>query len=43
VTVSNAKADFRIKDGEMMLPSGPGLGVEVDIEALGERVFAATA
>ena len=39
VTVSNAKADFRIADGEMMLPSGPGLGVEVDIEALGEPVF----
>ncbi|MCV3242298.1 mandelate racemase/muconate lactonizing enzyme family protein [Mesorhizobium sp. ZC-5] len=39
VTVSNAKADFRIADGEMTLPSGPGLGVEVDIEALGEPIF----
>ena len=39
VTVSNAKADFRIADGEMTLPGGPGLGVEADIEALGEPVF----
>ena len=40
VTVSNAKADFRIADGEMTIPAGPGLGIDVDASALGEPVFA---
>jgi L-alanine-DL-glutamate epimerase-like enolase superfamily enzyme len=40
VTVSNAKADFRIADGAMVIPVGPGLGIEVDANTLGEPVFA---
>lgn len=43
VTVSNARAEFRIADGAMTLPGGPGLGVEVDVAALGEPVFACNA
>ncbi len=41
VTVSNARADFRIADGAMTPPVGPGLGVEVDAKALGEPIFVA--
>ena len=40
VTVSNARAQFRIADGEMAPPVGPGLGVEVDVAAFGEPIFA---
>lgn len=40
VTVSNARADFRIANGEMAIPDGPGLGIEVDASTLGEPVFA---
>lgn len=43
VTVANARADFRIADGTMTLPDGPGLGIEVDVEALGEPIFACSA
>ena len=43
VTVSNARADFRIADGQMTLPDGPGLGVEVDKVALGEPIFTCSA
>ena len=43
VTVSNAKADFRIADGRMTLPDGLGLGVEVDKAALGEPIFSCAA
>jgi L-alanine-DL-glutamate epimerase-like enolase superfamily enzyme len=39
VTVSNARAAFRIAGGAMTPPGGPGLGVEVDTAALGEPVF----
>ncbi len=39
VTVSNARADFRIADGEMTIPEASGLGIEVDASALGEPVF----
>lgn len=39
VTVSNARADFRIAGGKMSPPTGSGLGVEVDRAALGEPVF----
>jgi L-alanine-DL-glutamate epimerase-like enolase superfamily enzyme len=39
VTVSNAQADFRIADGEMTVPEGPGFGIEVDVSALGEPIF----
>jgi L-alanine-DL-glutamate epimerase-like enolase superfamily enzyme len=39
VTVANARADFAIANGFMTPPGGPGLGVEVDAEALGEPVF----
>jgi L-alanine-DL-glutamate epimerase-like enolase superfamily enzyme len=39
VTVSNADADFRISNGEMKPPSGPGLGVRVDARVFGEPVF----
>lgn len=41
VTVSNARADFRIADGMMKPPAGPGLGIEVDEKALGEPIFVA--
>jgi len=40
VTVSNARADFRIADGTMTPPAGPGLGVEVDAKVFGEPIFA---
>jgi L-alanine-DL-glutamate epimerase-like enolase superfamily enzyme len=40
VTVSNAKADFRIANGRMALPAGPGLGVDVDTAVFGEPFFA---
>ncbi|MGE0502906.1 MAG: mandelate racemase/muconate lactonizing enzyme family protein [Rhizobiaceae bacterium] len=40
VTVSNGRADFRIADGVMAPPKGPGLGVEVDPAVFGEPVFA---
>ncbi|MEW9806589.1 mandelate racemase/muconate lactonizing enzyme family protein [Mesorhizobium sp. ZMM04-5] len=43
VTVANAKADFRIAGGSMALPGGPGLGIEVDRNALGDPVFSASA
>ena len=43
VTVSNARAEFRIADGRMTLPDGPGLGVEVDPTALGEPIFSCSA
>jgi L-alanine-DL-glutamate epimerase-like enolase superfamily enzyme len=43
VTVSNARADFRIAGGRMSLSDGPGLGVEVDSAALGEPVFKCSA
>ncbi|MBX3576390.1 MAG: mandelate racemase/muconate lactonizing enzyme family protein [Rhizobiaceae bacterium] len=43
VTVSNARANFRIADGRMTPPAGPGLGIEVDETALGEPVFVAGA
>jgi cis-L-3-hydroxyproline dehydratase len=43
VTVSNARADFRIAHGGMAIPSGPGLGIEVDAGTLGEPVFASRA
>ena len=43
VTVSNARAEFRIADGKMTLPAGPGLGVEVERKALGEPIFACSA
>lgn len=39
VTVSNARAEFAIADGAMTPPSGPGLGVEVDVAAFGEPIF----
>lgn len=39
VTVSNARADFRVAGGRMTLPAGPGLGVEVDRAVLGEPIF----
>lgn len=42
VTVSNAKADFRIADGAMTIPTGPGLGIEVDASTLGDPVFQST-
>ena len=41
VTVSNARADFSIAGGQMTLPDGPGLGVEVDRAALGAPIFRA--
>jgi L-alanine-DL-glutamate epimerase-like enolase superfamily enzyme len=43
VTVSSGKADFVIADGAMTPPSGPGLGVEVDVAVFGEPVFRAAA
>ena len=43
VTVSNARADFKIADGRMSLPDGPGLGIEVDKAALGEPIFSCSA
>jgi len=43
VTVSNAKADFRIADGRMVPPSGAGLGISMSEETLGEPIFAASA
>ena len=39
VTVSNARAEFRITNGQMTLPNGPGLGIDVDKAALGEPIF----
>ena len=39
VTVSNARADFTIANGQMTLPDGPGLGVQVDKAALGDPIF----
>ena len=39
VTVSNARADFKVAGGEMTLPDGPGLGIEVDKAALGAPIF----
>lgn len=39
VTVSNAEADFRIADGRMVVPTGPGLGVKVSGAALGDAIF----
>jgi L-alanine-DL-glutamate epimerase-like enolase superfamily enzyme len=41
VTVSNARADFRIADGAMTPPAGAGLGVDVDAEVFGEPIFVA--
>jgi L-alanine-DL-glutamate epimerase-like enolase superfamily enzyme len=41
--VSNAQADFRIADGMMAPPPGPGLGVEVDTAVFGEPIFVAKA
>lgn len=43
VTVSNARADFRIAGGQMTLPDGPGLGIDVDKPALGQPIFTCTA
>ncbi|MCR5858551.1 mandelate racemase/muconate lactonizing enzyme family protein [Mesorhizobium sp. J428] len=39
VTVSNARADFRIANGHMTPPGGPGLGVEVDTTVFGRPLF----
>lgn len=39
VTVSNAKADFKIANGQMSIPTGPGLGVEVDRATLDDPIF----
>jgi L-alanine-DL-glutamate epimerase-like enolase superfamily enzyme len=39
VTVSNARANFRIASGRISLPDGPGLGVQVEKATLGEPVF----
>ncbi|HTV69768.1 MAG TPA: mandelate racemase/muconate lactonizing enzyme family protein [Rhizobiaceae bacterium] len=41
VTVSNARAEFRITKGMMEPPLGSGLGVDVDLKALGEPIFEA--
>lgn len=41
VTVSNGKAEFAIRDGQMAPPQAPGLGVEVDPKVFGEAVFRA--
>lgn len=43
VTVSNARAAFRIADGQMSLPGGPGLGIEIDKATLGEPIFSCSA
>jgi L-alanine-DL-glutamate epimerase-like enolase superfamily enzyme len=43
VTVSNARADFQIANGQMTLPDGPGLGIEVDRAAFGDPIFTCTA
>ncbi|MEP9389070.1 mandelate racemase/muconate lactonizing enzyme family protein [Mesorhizobium sp. KR9-304] len=43
VTVSNARADFRVANGSMGLPDGPGLGLEVDPVAFGEPIFVCAA
>ncbi|MCU1391808.1 MAG: mandelate racemase [Ilumatobacteraceae bacterium] len=39
VTVSNGSADLRCVDGTMTAPQSPGLGVEVDLAALGEPLL----
>ncbi|MCU1389293.1 MAG: ykfB [Ilumatobacteraceae bacterium] len=39
VTVSHGVADLRCVDGTMTAPDAPGLGVEVDITALGEPLL----
>ncbi|MFI0843594.1 mandelate racemase/muconate lactonizing enzyme family protein [Mesorhizobium sp. IMUNJ 23232] len=41
VTVSNARAEFRIEGGAITPPSGPGLGVEVDTKMFGDPIFVA--
>ena len=39
VTVSHGAADLRCVDGTMTAPVGPGLGVDVDVTALGEPLL----
>ncbi len=39
VTVANGTADFTIVGGNIIPPSGPGLGVDVDPAVFGEPVF----
>lgn len=41
VTVSNARADFHIANGEMTPPAGAGLGIEVDPELFGDPILVA--
>ena len=39
VTVSNGVADLRCENGTMTAPDAAGLGVEVDVAALGEPLL----
>jgi L-alanine-DL-glutamate epimerase-like enolase superfamily enzyme len=39
VTVANGTGDLVCKDGAMTAPTGPGLGIAVDLDALGEPLF----
>jgi L-alanine-DL-glutamate epimerase-like enolase superfamily enzyme len=42
VTVANGTGDLTCCDGTMSAPTGPGLGITVDLDALGEPLFTVT-
>jgi L-alanine-DL-glutamate epimerase-like enolase superfamily enzyme len=39
VTVANGTGDLVCRDGRMTAPTGPGLGIEVDVDQLGHPLF----
>ena len=42
VSVSNGSGDLSCHDGRMSAPTGPGLGITVDTDSLGEPLFTVT-
>jgi L-alanine-DL-glutamate epimerase-like enolase superfamily enzyme len=43
VTVGNGTGDLVCTDGAMSAPTGPGLGIAVDLDALGDPLFVVNA
>jgi L-alanine-DL-glutamate epimerase-like enolase superfamily enzyme len=42
VTVANGSGDLSCRDGKMTAPTGPGLGISVAVDSLGEPLYVVT-